>query len=159
MLVAMPTAMPVVPLTSILGRRLGSTEGSSMESSKLARKSTVFWSMSASSSSAILASPGLGVAHGCRRVAVYAAEVALPINKGVAHGKTAGPCGPGYRTPTTRRGGETCPTPLRRYARISGAGSRGECPFRAWRRGCGAAPASARRAHRAGPRATMTLMA
>jgi hypothetical protein len=48
MLVAMPTAMPVDPLTSRLGRRAGSTMGSSSVASKLGRKSTVSLSMSMS---------------------------------------------------------------------------------------------------------------
>ena len=60
-LVAMPTAMPEAPLMSMFGRRAGRTEGSPNESSKLAEKSTVFWSISASSSSAI----------GARRASVY----------------------------------------------------------------------------------------
>ena len=48
MLVAMPTAMPWLPLTSRLGNRPGRTTGSSVEPSKLGLKSTVSSSMPAS---------------------------------------------------------------------------------------------------------------
>ena len=58
---AMPTAMPEAPLISILGNRAGKTVGSPKESSKFGVKSTVFWSISASSSSAM----------GARRASVY----------------------------------------------------------------------------------------
>ncbi len=51
MLVAMPTAMPLEPLTSRLGNRLGSTRGSFRLSSKLGSQSTVSFSMSRSISS------------------------------------------------------------------------------------------------------------
>ena len=46
--VAMPTAMPLLPFTSRLGKRLGSTVGCTSVSSKLGMKSTVFLSISAS---------------------------------------------------------------------------------------------------------------
>ncbi len=52
MLVAMPTAMPALPLTRRLGKRVGRTSGSVVESSKLGPKSTVSLSMSASMYSA-----------------------------------------------------------------------------------------------------------
>ena len=52
MLVAMPTAMPEVPLISRLGSLAGKTTGSCNESSKLGRKSTVSLLISVSSSSA-----------------------------------------------------------------------------------------------------------
>ena len=55
MLVAMPTAMPDEPFTSRLGKRLGSTRGSFLVSSKLGSQSTVSLSMSRSISSAIRA--------------------------------------------------------------------------------------------------------
>ena len=48
MLVAMPTAMPELPLTSRFGSIDGITFGSCRRSSKLGWKSTVFLSMSAS---------------------------------------------------------------------------------------------------------------
>ena len=54
MLVAMPTAMPVLPFTSRFGNRLGSTVGSFLVSSKFGPKSTVSFSMSVSISTAIL---------------------------------------------------------------------------------------------------------
>src|SRR5207244_3919960 len=50
MLVAMPTAMPLAPLTRRFGIRVGRTTGSFSVSSKLGTKSTVSLSMSASSS-------------------------------------------------------------------------------------------------------------
>ena len=56
MLVAIPTAMPDAPLISMLGKRAGRTVGSVRESSKFGVKLTVFWSISASSSSAMGAS-------------------------------------------------------------------------------------------------------
>ena len=46
MLVAMPTAMPEEPLTSKLGKRLGSTVGCISVSSKFGMKSTVSLSIS-----------------------------------------------------------------------------------------------------------------
>ena len=46
MLVAMPTAMPVDPLTSRFGNGVGSTTGSSDVSSNVGRKSTVSLSRS-----------------------------------------------------------------------------------------------------------------
>ena len=58
---AIPTAIPEAPLINIFGNLAGSTVGSPRESSKLALKSTVFWSMSAKSSSAM----------GARRASVY----------------------------------------------------------------------------------------
>jgi hypothetical protein len=61
MLVAMPTAMPVDPLTSRLGNGVGKTVGSSVVSSKFGRKSTVSLSRSA-----IIAS-----ASDSRRASVY----------------------------------------------------------------------------------------
>ena len=48
MLVAIPTAIPVVPFTRRLGKRLGRTVGSFSVSSKLGTKSTVSLLMSAS---------------------------------------------------------------------------------------------------------------
>jgi hypothetical protein len=48
MFVAMPTAMPELPLTSRFGTPAGMTVGSWSRSSKLGAKSTVFLSMSAS---------------------------------------------------------------------------------------------------------------
>ena len=54
MLVAMPTAMPWLPFTSRLGKRLGSTWGSLVVSSKLGSQSMVSFSMSVSISQAIL---------------------------------------------------------------------------------------------------------
>ena len=53
MFVAMPTAIPVVPLTRRFGKREGSTEGSFSVSSKFGTKSTVSLLMSARSSVAI----------------------------------------------------------------------------------------------------------
>ena len=53
MLVAMPTAMPLEPLTRRLGILEGRTVGSCSRSSKLAWKSTVFLSMSSSIATAI----------------------------------------------------------------------------------------------------------
>ena len=53
---AMPTAMPVVPLTRRLGNLAGRTEGSFSVSSKLGTKSTVSLPISASISMEILVS-------------------------------------------------------------------------------------------------------
>ena len=50
--VAMPTAMPVLPFKSTIGRRAGNTAGSLSVPSKFGAKSTVPWPSSASSSSA-----------------------------------------------------------------------------------------------------------
>ena len=53
MFVAIPTAMPDAPFASRFGTRAGSTTGSFSSSSKFGDMSTVFFSMSASSSVAI----------------------------------------------------------------------------------------------------------
>jgi hypothetical protein len=53
MSVAMPTAMPVEPLSSTCGTREGSHDGSLSVPSKFGVQSTVPWSTSSSSSSAI----------------------------------------------------------------------------------------------------------
>jgi hypothetical protein len=87
MLVAIPTAIPLEPLTRRLGTRAGSTRGSTCRSSKLGAKSTVSLSMSASSSVASGARPGFGVAVGRRAVAVDGAEVPLPVHQRVAEGE------------------------------------------------------------------------
>ena len=52
----MPTAIPVVPFTRRLGKRLGRTEGSFSVSSKLGMNSTVFLPISASISMEIFVS-------------------------------------------------------------------------------------------------------
>ena len=54
MFVAIPTAIPIVPLTRMLGNLLGKTLGSSLLPSKLGSKSTVFLFISFSNSVAIL---------------------------------------------------------------------------------------------------------
>ncbi|MNI69107.1 hypothetical protein D3C73_1248380 [compost metagenome] len=51
MSVAIPTAIPVTPLSSMWGRRAGSTTGSFMVPSKFGVHSTVPWPSSESSSS------------------------------------------------------------------------------------------------------------
>ena len=56
MFVAIPTAMPLDPLTSRFGSADGRTVGSSSRSSKFGAKSTVFLSMSLSISIAIVVS-------------------------------------------------------------------------------------------------------
>ena len=53
MFVAIPTAIPLAPLSSRFGMRAGSTTGSLTESSKFGWKSTVLRSRSAISSAAI----------------------------------------------------------------------------------------------------------
>ena len=55
-MVAIPTAIPVVPLTRRFGKRLGRTEGSFSVSSKLGTKVTVSLLISASISMEILVS-------------------------------------------------------------------------------------------------------
>ena len=85
MLVAMPTAMPVDPLTSRFGNGVGRTVGSSVVSSKFGRKSTVSLSRSAIIASASDVEPRFGVAVGRRRIAVDRSEVALPVDERVAH--------------------------------------------------------------------------
>ena len=55
MLVAIPTAMPVEPLSSSWGTRAGITVGSCWEPSKLSMKSTVSLSMSSSRLSVVSA--------------------------------------------------------------------------------------------------------
>ena len=84
MLVAMPTAMPLEPLTSRFGILDGRTVGSWSRSSKLGWKSTVFLSMSSSIAIGDPGEPRLGVAVGRRGVAVDRAEVALPVDQRIA---------------------------------------------------------------------------
>ncbi len=54
MFVAIPTAIPVVPLTKRFGKRAGKTSGSRSVPSKLSMKSTVFLLISRNISMAIL---------------------------------------------------------------------------------------------------------
>ena len=84
MFVAMPTAMPDEPLTSRFGNAAGRTFGSCRRSSKLGAKSTVFLSMSASSSIAIAREPRFGVPIRRRGVAVDRAEVPLAVDQRIA---------------------------------------------------------------------------
>ncbi len=148
-LVVMPTAMPLAPLTSRLGKAAGSTLGSSSESSKLGRKSTVSLSQIGHQRVGHRVQARLGVAHGSRVVAVDGAEVALPVDQHVAqaevlrhthHGVVDG--GVAVRMVLAQHlADDTRPT--------SCAACCWSAPCPASRRGCGDGPASARRAHRA----------
>ena len=62
---------------------------------------------------------GFGVAHGCRAVAVYAAEVALTVDQRVAHREILRHAHQRLVDRRHRRAGDTCPALRRRYARIS----------------------------------------
>jgi hypothetical protein len=83
MLVAIPTAIPLEPLISRLGTLPGNTVGSVNESSKLGWKSTVSLLMSAEFFGQPF-QPGLGITHGCRRVAINRTKVSLAIYQRVA---------------------------------------------------------------------------
>ena len=91
MLVARLTPMPEAPLISRFGHSRRQDDGLvDLLSSKFGWKSTVFLSMSARISLAIGGQARFGVAHGGRRVVVDAAEVALAVDQGVAHGEVLG---------------------------------------------------------------------
>ena len=86
-LVAIPTAMPLVPLTRKLSSMPAAAVGSSRLSSKLGPQSTVSMSMSASIASAMREKAGLRVTHGGGAVAVHRAEVTLAVDQGIAQAK------------------------------------------------------------------------
>ena len=95
----------------------------------------------------------LGVAHRRGAVAVAAAEVALAVDQRVALAKSPAPCAPARRRPPGRCAGGSGRARRRRRARSSPAWAlrrrRRPGPCAASNRGCGAAPASARRTRRA----------
>ena len=151
MLVAMPTAMPPAPLTSRFGNCAGRTIGSC---GALVVVRPEVDRVLVDVGEQRVGGPGeagLGVAHRRRRVAVHRAEVALAVDQRQAHHRSPGPCGPWRRRWRCRRAGDTCPSPRRRCAPTCGAAGRSRSRSRAWRRGCAAAPASARRARPAAP--------
>ena len=84
MLVAMPTAMPAEPLTSRFGKRVGSTDGSSVVAVVVRHEVDGLLVDVAQQLLAHRGEPRLGVAVGRRRVAVDAAEVPLPVDQRVA---------------------------------------------------------------------------
>src|SRR6185437_14678557 len=84
MFVAMPTAMPLEPLTSKQGILVGRTVGSPVLSSKFGTKLTVSFSMS-EHFLGDLREARFGIPHGGGRVAVDRAEVTLPVDKRIAH--------------------------------------------------------------------------
>ena len=63
--------------------------------------------------------------------------------------RSPAPCAPWRRRSPCRRAGDTCPSRRRRCARTCGTAASNRSRLPSWRRGCAAAPASARRAHRA----------
>ena len=90
MLVAMPTAMPVEPLTSRLGNLAGRT-------SRLLQRVVVVGDhvdgllvQVVQQFVGELAQADLGVTHGRRRVAVHRTEVALAVHQQVAQGEVLG---------------------------------------------------------------------
>ena len=88
MLVAMPTAMPLAPLISRLGKLGRQNQRLFLRSRRSsAEKSTVSLSMSSSSSTADAGQPHLGVAHRRRVIAVDRAEIALPVDQRHPHGE------------------------------------------------------------------------
>ncbi len=96
-----------------------------------------------------LVEPHLGVAHGRGRIAVERAEIALPVDQRHAHGEVLRHPAPARRRSPGRHADGTCPSPRRPRRPTCDRACSSPCPFRAWRRECGGAPASARRAHRA----------
>ncbi len=148
MLVAMPTAMPLAPLTSRLGIRDGSTTGSSRVWSKFGMKSTVSFSRSARISSLMLGQARFGVPHGRRRIAVHRAEVSLPVDQRVAHVEILRQAHQRRDKSRLRRAGDSCRKCRRRSSRTCDSRDWTPGPGRSWRPGCAAAPASGRRARR-----------
>ena len=63
--------------------------------------------------------------------------------------RSPAPCAPWRRRSPCRRAGDTCPSRRRRCGRTCGRGASSRSRLPSWRRGCGAAPASSRRARRA----------
>ena len=83
--VAMPTAIPPLPLTSRFGNRDGSTVGSRFRSSYVGTKSTVSRSRSSSIMRRDRRQAGFGVPHLGRRQAGDRAEVPLLVDQHVPH--------------------------------------------------------------------------
>jgi hypothetical protein len=88
MSVDMPTAMPVLPFSSTLGSRAGSSDGSCRVPSKLGAQSTVPWPSSPAAGPGVGGQPGFGVAHRGERLGVVRrAEIALAVDQRVAVGE------------------------------------------------------------------------
>ena len=150
MLVAMPTAMPELPLTSRLGSRAGQADRlAALAVVGGAELDRVLVEL-AQHVDRGLGQAALGVAVRGRRI-VERAEVAVGVDQGDAAGRTAGPCGPAPRRWRCRRGGGSCPSSRRRPWPTCGGPRRGAAPCRPSPPGSGVAPASGRRARRAGP--------
>ena len=109
MLVAMPTAMPELPLTMRLGMRAGRTVGSSGGLVVVGGEVDGVGVDVGEHFAGDAGEAGLGVTHGGGRVAVDGAEVALAVDHGVAHARRAARGGPWCRRWRSRRGDGSCP--------------------------------------------------
>ena len=145
----MPTAMPPAPLTSRFGKRAGRTVGSCSALVVVRLEVDGVLVDVGEQRLGRLGEPRLGVAHGRRRIAVHRAEIALPVDQRQAHREVLRHAHHARRRSPCRRAGGTCPSRRRRCAPTCGTACPSRSRPRSSRRGCGAAPASARRARRA----------
>ena len=85
MLVAMPTAMPVEPLTSRLGIRVGRTTGSLLAFIEVGNEIDGFLFDVREHFLGDFRKARFGVTHGRRRIAIDRAEVSLAVDERIAH--------------------------------------------------------------------------
>ena len=150
MLVAMPTAMPPAPLTSRFGKFAGRTDRLLLAAVVVRLEvDRVLVEVVEQRTWATLREPRLGVALGRRRIAVDRAEIALPVDQRHAHGEVLRHA---HQRVVDRL--VAVRVILAHHvaddARRLAVGAVQACSrSRASNRGCGDAPASARRARRA----------
>ena len=149
MLVAMPTAMPLAPLTRRFGKRAGSTAGSWRPAVVVGLELDRLLVDILEQRVGGARQARLGVAHRRRRIAVHRAVIALPVDERHAHGEILRHAHHRVVDRERRHAGDICPSPRRRCGPICGARGSSRSRPPSSRRGCGDAPASARRARRA----------
>ncbi len=91
----------------------------------------------------------LGVAHRRGGIAVHRAVIALARRPRARAWRSPAPCAPSRHRSRHRRADGSCPSLRRRCAPTCGRRGSSRSPHPSWHRGCGGAPASSRRAHRA----------
>ena len=84
-LVAMPTAMPVEPLTRRLGMRVGRTTGSLLAFIEVRNEIDRFLFDVREHFLGDFREARLGIPHGCGRVAIDRAKISLAVDKRIAH--------------------------------------------------------------------------
>ena len=110
MLVAMPTAMPELPLISRFGNARGQNFGLRFALVVVGLEIDGFLVDVFEQRGGDARKARFGVPHGRGRIAIDGAEVALAIDQRIAHAKTAAPCGPTRRKRARRRAGGICPS-------------------------------------------------